>query len=491
MDARGVPVNGERQNNDVILETTSDIDLREVNGRNGGMKNIRTAEIPMAFLAILSITCVLSTASFALVFRDTMLVPKTCEVVSTKETITTGDPIIKYIAADGAEVDSSWWNPDWKQTLSQARGSRVRFAKWDGNSAINKWVDEWLIPQLQSHHQITLERIGKGAGPKVAEIKDQMDKGEPGTADLLWVNGVNFYNLKSRGHLYGPWVHQVPNSQNFNLADPNIAFDHGVANENYEMPYNLAQCTFFYDVASWPHVAPPPSTVPELLQFIKDNPGKVGYSAPPEFLGSAFVKHIFNYFVPYDKMIGPDKMTVYAEESPKVWAALNEIEPFLWRDSTGNPYPEQHGTITDAFSAGELLIEIAYDPAAAATKIKAGTWPDTIRPFLLNEGTVSNVNFVAIPKNAPNIPGAMVVANFIASQEAMFTRAQPERWGALQAFDPTAEPMLHWDSAFDYINSHYAMPSVEELGAKRVPEMPAEIVANMENDWKTFVGNAF
>jgi len=35
------------------------------------------------------------------------------------------------------------------------------------------------------------------------------------------------------------------------------------------------------------------------------------------------------------------------------------------------------------------------------------------------------------------------------------------------------------------------MPSVEELGAKRVPEMPAEIVLNMEHDWKKFVGNEF
>jgi putative spermidine/putrescine transport system substrate-binding protein len=470
----------------------SDVDIRVIDE-----KNMKTGELPMALLGMGAITCVVSTACFALVFRDTMLVTRTCELASPVEMkeakleTAGGETVIKYITEDKNE-DSAWWNPDWKKTLQDARGSRVRFAKWDGNQAINDWVDDWLTPQLASHHEITLERIAKGAGPKVTEIKEQIDSGAPGTADLLWVNGVNFYNLKSRGHLYGPWVHQVPNSQNFNLADPNIAFDHGVANENYEMPYNLAQCTFFYDTARFASLGlTPPSTVPELLQFIKDNPQKVGYSAPPEFLGSAFVKHIFYHYVPFESMVGPDKWDVYDEKSPDVWDALNEVEPFLWKDATGNPYPEMHGTITDAFGSGEILLEIAYDAAAAATKIKNGEWPATVRPFLLNEGTVSNLNFVAIPSNAPNVAGAMVVANFIASQEAMFTRSQPERWGALQAFDPTAEPMLHWDSVFDYVNLHEAMPTVEELAAKRVPEMPAEIVAQMEHDWTTFVGTDY
>jgi ABC-type uncharacterized transport system YnjBCD substrate-binding protein len=288
-------------------------------------------------------------------------------------------------------------------------------------------------------------------------------------------------------------VHQVPNSQNFDLADPNIAFDHGEPIDNLEIPYNLAQCTFFYDTANvhW-QSANPPTSVPELIQFIKDNPGKVGYSSPAKdtFTGSAFVKHIFYHFVPWQEMLGADKWDKYAEKSPLVWDALNEVEPFLWKDSTGNPYPDTHDPLWDAFGAGELLIEFSYKPSLAATKIKAGDWPATVRPFLLNEGTVSNVNYVGIPKNAPNVAGAMVAANFIASQEAMFTRAQPERWGALQAFDPTAEPMLHWDSVFDYVNSHEAMPTVEELAAKRVPEMPAEVVANMNADWLTYVGAA-
>lgn len=453
---------------------------------------MKTAEIPMAFFALLAVTAVFTTASFALVFRDTMMITRTCELAGPVQTVETkiegGETTItKYVTA-GNEEDSSWWNPDWKQTLQDARGSRVKFAKWGGDPAINAWVDDWLAPQLASHHEITLERIDKGAGPKVAEIKDEIENDKPGTADLLWVNGVNFYNLKSRGHLHGPWVHQVPNSQNFDLADPTVAFDFGVATENYEMPYNLAQCTFFYDTA---RLTTPPSTVPELLQFIKDNPQKVGYSAPPDYLGSAFVKHIFYSFVDFHDMLGDKKWDVYNEKSSDVWDALNEVEPFLWKDATGNPYPASHDTITEAFSNGDLLIEISYKASAAATKIKAGTWPDTVRPFLLNEGTLSNINYVAIPKNAPNVAGALVAANFLASQEAMFTRAQPERWGALQAFDPTAEPMLHWDSVFDYVNLHEAMPTVEELAAKRVPEMPAEIVAQIEADWATFVGNSY
>lgn len=51
----------------------------------------------------------------------------------------------------------------------------------------------------------------------------------------------------------------------------------------------------------------PPMTIPDMVTWIKANPGKFTYSDPTsEFLGEAFVKHMFYaYASPYTDFNGP------------------------------------------------------------------------------------------------------------------------------------------------------------------------------------------
>lgn len=54
--------------------------------------------------------------------------------------------------------------------------------------------------------------------------------------------------------------------------------------------------------------------------------------------------------------------------------------------------------------------------------------------------------------------------------------AQPERWGALPAYDANSEKFKRsgWSSAFDYIDAHEAVPPVEELVSGRLSELDGE-----------------
>lgn len=65
--------------------------------------------------------------------------------------------------------------------------------------------------------------------------------------------------------------------------------------------------------------------------------------------------------------------------------------------------------------------------------------PSTMMSFVLTSGTIGNTNFVLIPANAKNKLAAVVVADYIASAEAMFSRAQPENLGTLQAYDESSD----------------------------------------------------
>ena len=45
------------------------------------------------------------------------------------------------------------------------------------------------------------------------------------------------------------------------------------------------------------------------------------------------------------------------------------------------------------------------------------------KSYVFDSGTLSNVSFVAIPKNAPSKQGAMLVSNFLLSPEVQFRAA--------------------------------------------------------------------
>jgi ABC-type uncharacterized transport system YnjBCD substrate-binding protein len=176
-----------------------------------------------------------------------------------------------------------------------------------------------------------------------------------------------------------------------------------------------------------------------------------------------------------------------------VWSALKALEPFLFKNATtGVTYPEKHEAVRDLFGAGEIWLEASYDPNLAAQKILNNEWPDTAQSFVLSTGNIANTNFVAIPVNSGAKAAAMVVGNFIAQPEAMFRRAQPEVWGALQSFDPTARHLEEagWNTPFDYIDTHEATPTVEALAAHRLPELDQSYVSRIEEDWAKYVKNA-
>jgi putative thiamine transport system substrate-binding protein len=84
---------------------------------------------------------------------------------------------------------------------------------------------------------------------------------------------------------------------------------------------------------------------------------------------------------------------------------------------------------------------MAFNPAEASAAIHDGRLPETVRTFILKDGTIGNSHFVAIPYNASAKAGALVVANFLLSPEAQAHKQDPRVWGDgtvldLDALDP-------------------------------------------------------
>ncbi|MBK9050076.1 MAG: ABC transporter substrate-binding protein [Chloroflexi bacterium] len=236
--------------------------------------------------------------------------------------------------------------------------------------------------------------------------------------------------------LYGNWAGDLPNMAYVNGADPSVANDFGFPVDEYESPYGKAQFVMIYDSA---RIAEPPKTITALVEWIKANPGLFTYPAPPDFTGSAFVRHVcYEAVGGYDKLLGEFDQAIFDAEIPACWVLLNEIEPFLWRE--GQTYPESHARQQELFANGEVWFDMAYNPAEASSLIENGRYPETTRTFVFDTGTIANTHYVAIPYNSPHKAAAMVVANFLLSPEAQLSKAQPENWGDLPVLDPALLP---------------------------------------------------
>lgn len=372
----------------------------------------------------------------------------------------------------------------------------MNFWMWNGAGA-NRWVVGWLAKRMMQKFSIKVN-IGTGvpgamgdygAPQAVTQVEKELNTNPTGggSVDLVWINGQNFKNLKPNA--YGPWTWKIPSGRHYKWNAQEILYDFGTPTEGKEMPYNTAQFVFFYNTIQ---VDSAPKNIPQLVTWIKANPGRFTYANPTsDFLGAATLRHFFYaYAGPYTDFLTSDDG--YTQRAKAVWAVLKDIESSLATvsaDGGQQTYPSSHDAVRDAFASGDIWIDGAYDPNHASSQILNGVYSNDTKSFVMDDGSISNLNFVAIPKNAANKYAALVTANVIASVEGVFSRTQPERWGTLPALDVLSDAMVEsgWDTAFNYIASHHAVPSVEDLERTRVAELSSAFQERIHNDWKKCV----
>ena len=383
---------------------------------------------------------------------------------------------------EGVTPPPGYEGQTWSDILAEARGQTVNFYMWGGSETTNTWVSGYAARSLQEQYGVTLNMI------PVTDIVDtvnkvlgekQAGKDSQGQVDLIWINGENFRTMRQADLLYGPWSNFLPNSIYIKWDDPSLAYDFGFQVDGYESPYGKAQFVMVYDSA---RLSEPPASISELLDWIKANPGKFTYAAPPDFTGSVFVRQIcYETTGGYQQFLGDFDEVLFAEKFPLCWQVFNELEPALWRE--GQTYPENRTRMQDLFANGEVYFDMTYSPAEASSLITQGRYPESARTFVFENGTIANTHYLAIPFNASHKAGAMVVANFLLSLEAQLSKANPDNWGDLTALDISRLPD-EWQEKFNAIPRGPATLSEGALSANRLPELQADWLVAIEKGWE-------
>ena len=370
----------------------------------------------------------------------------------------------------------------WQHTVDQAAGQTVYWNAWGGADNINAYI-EWVANRVKEDYQIQLKHVRiQDTANTVSRVLAEKTAGKDtdGSVDLIWINGENFRAMKENGLLYGPFSESLPNYKAY--VDPkarlSLTQDFGTAVDGMESPWGMAQVIFMHDTQT---LYKPPKSMRELLDYAKNHPGRITYPEPPQFLGSTFLKQALHELTPDPELLlKPVSEVNFERATQPLWAFLDELHPVAWR--RGAVFPSSSEEMMRLLDDREIDIALSFDVSAASVQIEQGNLPDTVRSYVLSQGTIGNTHFVAIPYNSDAKEAAQVVANFLLSPEAQAYKQHPTVWGDMTVLD-YASLDNEQKARFDDLPKGIATLSVDELGTT-LPEPHSTWMEALENAWR-------
>lgn len=331
----------------------------------------------------------------------------------------------------------------WEQVLERAAAEgEVEFYHWGGSEALNNWMETSARPDIEQHGiRLNLRRSDTRdvVDLVLADMAVGRGPGE-GTVDLVWINGENFRTLKDNDALFGPFAALLPNSRYYVLDPDDPAssvnlFDFGTPTDLMEMPWAAFQYTFRVDRDRITE-EDTPRTFSELEQWMRRNPGRFSYVAPPHYIGTTFVQTLMYEKNPDGTRYEPfleDPAVTGADELARLmkpaFEYLRRVEPYLLGGSgvenrPGRPvYPATAGALQSRFVGGEIDFDMEYGVYDVDRDIRAGVYPETVRNIIFPEsGMITDKSFLAIPANAPNPAAALVAVNELSSPESHLSK---------------------------------------------------------------------
>jgi putative thiamine transport system substrate-binding protein len=198
------------------------------------------------------------------------------------------------------------------------------------------------------------------------------------------------------------------------------------------------------------------------------------------FMGATFLKQALVELAPDPSALAaaPTDESFAAQTAP-LWDWYGRLRPHLWRG--GETFPENESIQFQLLNDGEVDIAMAFDPAAPAALIEQGLLPESARVFVPGGASIGNISFVAIPFNAANREGAMVVADFLLDPATQARAQDITVLGSFSVLDP-ARLTDEARAAFAALPAAPALPRLEDLG-RTLPEPHPGWMTRIAEEW--------
>ncbi|MBK0383847.1 ABC transporter substrate-binding protein [Pedobacter sp. SD-b] len=366
----------------------------------------------------------------------------------------------------------------WEQIEQKAKGSTVTWMKWTGDKKANKYIDDILIPRIKNRFGITLKII-PGQGPSIVSsiMSEREANVEKGQTDMVWINGETFFQIQQIKGLYGPFTYKLPSSQYINYEDPIIKYDFQQDIKGYEAPWGKASFIALTDGAK---VKNPPVSMQDFETYWKANPGKFTLSL--DFTGYTLLKTwLIELAGGIDNLKGDFDQKKYDKYSAQLWDFINRNKKYFWKK--GETFPDNAVTIAQLYATGEVNFGFSFGFTAVDKGIKEGLFPKTTIGYVLKPGSIHNTSYLAIPFNASNKEGALVVINYLLSPEAQIEKSDINNGGGTPVFDVSKlSPELK--AKYDALEKPKYGMTEEEVLAKAIVEPHSMYMIKVAEDFR-------
>lgn len=389
--------------------------------------------------------------------------------------------VVALIAAIGLATPVRAQNADWAAVVARAKGQTVQFNAWGGDEKTNDFI-AWAGTEVKKRYGVSVNHVRvKDTSEAVTRVVAEKAAGrnDNGAVDLIWINGPNFLAMKEQSLLFGPFATRLPNFASVDTTNKrsNI-IDFTVPVEGYASPWRMAKLVFVYDSA---RVKDVPGSIAEMLEWAKKHPGRLTHPGVRNFLGSTFLKQALAELTPDPAVLQrPATDANFGPVTAPLWAWYEQLKPLLWRQ--GRQFPETGPAQRQLLNDNEIDILISFNPAEAAVASSAGQLPGSVRTFVMKRGTIGNTSFVAIPYNAANKEGAMLVANFLLEPATQAHAQNIRQLGNFTVLD-AAKLSPAERKRFDDLPKHPALPTNAELGPVLL-EPHASWMTRITTEWE-------
>lgn len=372
---------------------------------------------------------------------------------------------------------------NWSAVEAQGQNQSISMMMWKGDPKINAYMSDFIVPKVKDKYGIDLE-ITNGQGNIIVQslMTELQAKKSESEIDLIWINGETFYQLRQIDALYGPWTSVLPNAEFIDFDNPFIGKDFQQNIEGYEMPWGNVQMTWIYDKSKLEN---PPQTKVELLEFVKQNPGK--FTFDNHFTGLTFLKSLLISFADNpEELYGEFDEALYQKYASKLWEYINTLKPYLWQN--GEAFPENVAQMHQLFAAGEIWFSMSNNDSEVDNKINEGLFPKTARAYVPDFGSIQNSHYLGVPKLSAHKASAMLVANLMISAEAQAHKSKPSVWGDGIVLNIDKLPD-HKKQYFDDIEKRQFAPTREELNKNALMELNPKYMMRLAEDFRTEIIN--
>jgi putative spermidine/putrescine transport system substrate-binding protein len=369
----------------------------------------------------------------------------------------------------------------WGEIEREARGQTVTLMMWRGDPAADAYMDRFVVPALRKRAGIALKIVDGQGSAIVSSLRSQIEEGRSQNGiDLAAIDGEAFSPLRRLNALFGPFTGKLPNGSLIDFADPFVGFDFQQPVAGYECPWGTTQLALIYDRRRVPS---PPRSREALAAWVRAHPGRFTFDS--SFTGMTFLKSLMIDLGGSPTVLdGPFDEAKYDRLSAALLSYVNGIKPYLWKE--GDTFPASVGELHRLFAAGEIDFTLSTNDGEADNKVLTGRLPATSRAYVPDFGTLRSSRYLAIPKRAPHLAGALVVANFLISPEAQIAKLAPAVWGDGTVLDSARLPSA-WRERFAAVPARRFGPQASELLPRALREPDAEYLVRLYDDFRKHV----